>query len=104
MKKNSVIAWSLVVAMGGFLFGFDTAVISGAEKAIQAYWKLNVFEHGLTVSIVFSFPYLSEIAGGENTFMFFSVMMMLQLLFVWRLMPETKGKSLEKIETTMGMH
>jgi sugar porter (SP) family MFS transporter len=51
MKLNFVIAWSLVVAMGGFLFGFDTAVISGAEKSIQAYWNLNVFEHGLTVSI-----------------------------------------------------
>lgn len=51
MQKNSVIAWSLVVALGGFLFGFDTAVISGAEKSIQEYWSLNVFEHGLTVSI-----------------------------------------------------
>lgn len=51
MQKNTVIAWSLVVALGGFLFGFDTAVISGAEKAIQQYWSLSVFEHGLTVSI-----------------------------------------------------
>ncbi|WP_423147074.1 sugar porter family MFS transporter [Rubrolithibacter danxiaensis] len=51
MKNNSVFAWSLVVALGGFLFGFDTAVISGAEKAIQQYWQLGVFEHGLTVSI-----------------------------------------------------
>ena len=51
MSKNSVIAWSLVVALGGFLFGFDTAVISGAEKSIQKYWDLDVFAHGLTVSI-----------------------------------------------------
>lgn len=51
MQKSNVFAWSLVVALGGFLFGFDTAVISGAEKAIQHYWTLNVFEHGLTVSI-----------------------------------------------------
>ncbi len=51
MQKNNVFAWSLVVALGGFLFGFDTAVISGAEKSIQTYWSLNVFEHGLTVSI-----------------------------------------------------
>jgi len=43
--------WSLVVALGGFLFGFDTAVISGAEKSIQKYWQLNSFEHGLTMSI-----------------------------------------------------
>src|SRR5688500_19098422 len=51
LKKNSVLAWSVVVALGGFLFGFDTAVISGAEKSIQQYWNLSVFEHGLTISI-----------------------------------------------------
>jgi sugar porter (SP) family MFS transporter len=51
--------------------------------------------------IAFSFPYLAEKAGGGNTFMFFSVMMCLQLLFVWKIMPETKGKSLEQIEHTL---
>ncbi len=54
--------------------------------------------------IAFTFPVLSEKAGGGNTFMFFSVMMLLQLLFVWKLMPETKGKSLEQIETTLVLH
>lgn len=51
MNKQKVILWSLTVALGGFLFGFDTAVISGAEKSIQQYWQLNSFEHGLTMSI-----------------------------------------------------
>ena len=51
MNQKKVILWSLVVALGGFLFGFDTAVISGAEKSIQEYWQLNSFQHGLTVSI-----------------------------------------------------
>lgn len=51
MNKSKVILWSLVVAMGGFLFGFDTAVISGAEKSIQQYWHLTSFQHGLTISI-----------------------------------------------------
>ncbi|MDB5250202.1 MAG: hypothetical protein JWQ40_4596, partial [Segetibacter sp.] len=31
-------------------------------------------------------------------FMFFAVMMFLQLLFSWKLMPETKGKTLEQIQ------
>ncbi len=43
--------WSLVIALGGFLFGFDTAVISGVEQSIQQIWKLNNLQHGLTVSI-----------------------------------------------------
>ncbi|HRH59551.1 MAG TPA: sugar porter family MFS transporter [Chitinophagaceae bacterium] len=51
MNKKKVILWSLTVALGGFLFGFDTAVISGAEKSIQQYWNLSSFQHGLTVSI-----------------------------------------------------
>ena len=63
MQKNNVFAWSLVVALGGFLFGFDTAVISGAEKAIQAYWSLNVFEHGLTVSIALIGTILGALLG-----------------------------------------
>ena len=51
MNRKNVFLWSLVIALGGFLFGFDTAVISGAEQAIQKYWQLNTLEHGLTVSI-----------------------------------------------------
>jgi len=54
--------------------------------------------------IAFSFPWLAEKAGGGNTFLFFCIMMCLQLLFVWRLMPETKGKSLEQIEYTLVAH
>ena len=48
---NKVLIWSIVVSIGGFLFGFDTAVISGAEQSIQNYWALSAFEHGFTVSM-----------------------------------------------------
>jgi SP family arabinose:H+ symporter-like MFS transporter len=51
MGKNNVLAWSFVVALGGFLFGFDTAVISGAERAVQIFWNLSEFQHGLTMAI-----------------------------------------------------
>ena len=51
MTKNTVIAWSFVVALGGFLFGFDTAVISGAEKSVQIYWQLSELQHGVTMAI-----------------------------------------------------
>lgn len=51
MIQRKVILWSVIVAMGGFLFGFDTAVISGAEQAIQKYWTLTDVQHGLTISI-----------------------------------------------------
>lgn len=40
-----------IASLGGFLFGFETAVISGAEKIIQELWELSPMLHGFTVSI-----------------------------------------------------
>lgn len=41
---------ALIAALGGFLFGFETAVISGAEKTIQSIWSLSPVWQGLTVA------------------------------------------------------
>lgn len=35
--KNKLFLWSLTVALAGFLFGFDTAVISGADQLSRNY-------------------------------------------------------------------
>lgn len=45
-----------------------------------------------------SFPVVVSAAGEPAVFGFFAFMMVLQILFVWKLMPETKGKSLEALE------
>ena len=51
MKINSfLLRCTLVAALGGFLFGFETAVISGAEKTIQQLWSLSDFWLGFTVA------------------------------------------------------
>ncbi|CAH0149159.1 putative metabolite transport protein CsbC [Pedobacter sp. Bi27] len=65
MKKHSVLAWSMVVALGGFLFGFDTAVISGAEKSIQQFWNLSAFSHGLTISIALIGTVIGSLVGSR---------------------------------------
>ncbi|MER2490501.1 MFS transporter [Catenovulum sediminis] len=44
-----LLLWSITVAVAGFLFGFDTAVISGAEQKVQALWNLSPFDHGLLI-------------------------------------------------------
>ncbi len=50
-KTNSkVLTWSIIVALGGFLFGFDTAVVSGVEKHIQELFQLSSFMHGFAIS------------------------------------------------------
>ncbi|MGN0846522.1 MAG: sugar porter family MFS transporter [Kiritimatiellia bacterium] len=41
----------IVAALGGFLFGFDSGVISGCEKAIQSEFGLSAFWHGFVVSV-----------------------------------------------------
>lgn len=45
-----VVRISLIAALGGFLFGFETAVISGAEKTIQQLWNLSPGWQGFTVA------------------------------------------------------
>ena len=49
-----IIGITLVATIGGLLFGYDTAVISGAEKSVEAYLirplGLGAFAHGATVS------------------------------------------------------
>lgn len=53
-NKTYIFGITLVATLGGLLFGYDTAVISGAEKSIQAYLiiplGLSTFIHGATVS------------------------------------------------------
>ncbi len=41
--------WSIVVAVSGFLFGFDTVVISGANEPTLALWNLSPINHGLFI-------------------------------------------------------
>ena len=66
---------------------------------------LGSLTHWVMATIIaFSFPLITDKLGGGNTFAFFTAMMVLQLLFVWKLMPETKGKSLEQIEHTLIGH
>jgi len=64
MNTRRVFTWSIIISLGGFLFGLDTAVISGAEQAIQALWGLGVFEHGLTVSIALIGTVIGAMLGG----------------------------------------
>jgi MFS transporter, SP family, arabinose:H+ symporter len=62
--NRKIILWSITVALGGFLFGLDTAVISGAEQAIQKLWSLNDFWHGLAVAMALYGTVFGAALGG----------------------------------------
>ncbi len=64
MNTTRVWTWAITVALGGFLFGFDTAVISGAEKAIQAEFGLSDLAIGQIVAMALYGTIIGAIFGG----------------------------------------
>ena len=49
MKQHKILFWSITVALAGFLFGFDTVVISGADLSLQSLWPKGEVFHGFVV-------------------------------------------------------
>lgn len=89
MNNRKLILWSVVVALAGFLFGFDTIVISGAEQDIQNLWggytlfDRNDLFHGLVIvgsalwgtvigAIFGGFP--NDALGRKKTLLFIGVL------------------------------
>jgi SP family arabinose:H+ symporter-like MFS transporter len=65
--KSRVFFWSLTSALAGFLFGFDTVVISGAEKTIQSLWGLGAGLHGVAMAAALYGTVLGSLFGGWPT-------------------------------------
>ncbi len=65
--SSYVFKCALVAALGGFLFGFDTVVISGAEQSIQKLWNLSPTLHGLAISMALWGTVLGSLVGGFPT-------------------------------------
>ncbi len=62
---NNAFRNSIVAALGGFLFGFDTAVISGVETTIQTLWSLDKVEHGFTVASALLGTVIGSVIAGR---------------------------------------
>ncbi len=62
--NRRVFFWSLTSALAGFLFGFDTVVISGAEKTIQSLWGLSPGVHGIAMASALYGTVVGALAGG----------------------------------------
>ncbi len=82
-NTNRVFWWSLIVALGGFLFGFDTAVISGVEQSIQQLFQLNDWWHGFTISSALIGTVLGALYAGKPSDQFGSkkVLVIIAMLY-----------------------
>ena len=61
--------------------------------AVAAQWAANYF-------ISSTYPAMMEFSGG-TTYCFYGLMSLLSFFFVWKMVPETKGKTLEEMETLL---
>ena len=62
-----ILLWSITSALAGFLFGFDTVVISGAEQRIQALWNLGAGMHGVAMGSALYGTVIGALVGGWPT-------------------------------------
>jgi SP family arabinose:H+ symporter-like MFS transporter len=62
--NSRIFFWSLTSALAGFLFGFDTVVISGAEKTIQTLWGLSSSLHGIAMASALYGTVVGSLMGG----------------------------------------
>jgi MFS transporter, SP family, arabinose:H+ symporter len=62
--NGRIFFWALTSALAGFLFGFDTVVISGAEKTIQAVWGLSPGVHGIAMASALYGTVVGSLLGG----------------------------------------
>lgn len=66
MRK--ILLWSVTAALAGFLFGFDTVVISGADKKLQELWHTSdVFHGSIVMAMALWGTVIGAIFGGIPT-------------------------------------
>ncbi len=65
--NQRIFLWAFTSALAGFLFGFDTVVISGAERTIQELWKLGELQHGMAMGAALWGTVIGSLVGGWPT-------------------------------------
>jgi len=89
MNKQLLLRWSLVASLSGFIFGFDTVVISGANLPIKELWHTTPFFHGFFImsmalwgtligSIFGRYP--ADYFGRKNTLLWIGILFVISAL------------------------
>lgn len=91
-------------SQGAVIWVFISEIFPNAVRSQGG--ALGSFTHWIMAAIIsWTFPYIVEQIpnGGTYSFVFYSFMMFLSFIFIWRVMPETKGRSLEEIQKELGI-
>lgn len=89
------------IGQGSVIWVFISEIFPNSVRAGgMSFGSLTHWVFAAIISQTFTF--FANSIGGSYIFGFFAVMMVLQLLFVWKMMPETKGVSLEKMDRSIG--
>jgi sugar porter (SP) family MFS transporter len=91
-------------SQGAVLWVFVSEIFPNSVRSQGG--SLGSFTHWIMAAIIsWTFPIIVEGSpnGGFYSFVFYAVMMLVAFLFTWRVMPETKGRSLEQIQKDLGI-
>jgi len=64
---KDITKWSITVALAGFLFGFDTVVISGANQPIKDLWNTSPLFHGTFIMSMYCGRFIIGWHSHKNT-------------------------------------
>lgn len=91
---------SHAIGQGAVIWVFITEIFPNDVRSFGN--SLGCGTHWVFAAVVAGvFPFFAGEFGAGPIFAFFAFMMVLQLLWVWKMMPETKGKTLEELEEEM---
>lgn len=91
------------IGQGAVIWVFISEIFPNSVRA--AGTSFGCLTHWAWAAVVAqTFLFFATNVGGSYIFGFFCFMMVLQLLFVWRMMPETKGIALEDMDKTTVLH
>jgi MFS family permease len=108
---NPNVVWYLIgfiaffaFSQGAVIWVFISEIFPNSVRSQGG--SLGSFTHWIMAAIIsYAFPVIvkSSPLGGYYSFLFYTAMMVLHLLFVLFFLPETKGKTLEKIQEELGI-
>ena len=110
-QRHDLLLWLLVAYIAFFAFSqgaviwvFISEIFPNSVRSQGG--ALGSFTHWIMAAIIsWTFPIIVEGSenGGYYSFLFYSLMMVASFIFIWRVMPETKGRSLEQIQKDLGI-